>query len=164
MFLIKVSHFIWGITGYHFSFRQPLLSEILLSDTSYVILRCFNPLNTQLNPICHLLALLGAHHIFHVSRVKRPLLVTVIWWFTQVCNSVNEMIFWNNFNDNGYKSVICFTYLPSLPIWNTWMADRQSCLGQLGWCGIGLYYNSGKYSWIQNISSHCDYSGWWVNG
>jgi hypothetical protein len=25
-------------------------------------------LNAQLNPICHLLALLGAHHIFHVSK------------------------------------------------------------------------------------------------
>jgi hypothetical protein len=30
----------------------------------------FNPLNTQLNPICHLLALLGAHHIFHVSGIR----------------------------------------------------------------------------------------------
>ena len=29
-----------------------------------------NPLNTQLNPICHLLALLGAHHILHVSRMR----------------------------------------------------------------------------------------------
>ena len=31
-----------------------------------------NPLNAELNRICHLLALLGAHHIFHVSvlRVK----------------------------------------------------------------------------------------------
>ena len=28
----------------------------------------FNPLNSELNPICHLLALLGAHHILHVSR------------------------------------------------------------------------------------------------
>ena len=27
-----------------------------------------NPLNAELNPICHLLALLGAHLIFHVSR------------------------------------------------------------------------------------------------
>jgi len=27
----------------------------------------FNPLRAELNPICHLLALLGAHHIFHVS-------------------------------------------------------------------------------------------------
>jgi len=30
----------------------------------------FNPLNTELNPICHLLALLGAHHIFHVSGIR----------------------------------------------------------------------------------------------
>jgi hypothetical protein len=29
-----------------------------------------NPLNTHLNPICHLLALLGAHHILHVSRIR----------------------------------------------------------------------------------------------
>jgi len=30
----------------------------------------FNLLNAELNPICHLLALLGAHHILHVSRVR----------------------------------------------------------------------------------------------
>ena len=29
-----------------------------------------NPLNAELNPICHLLALLGAHHNFHVSRIR----------------------------------------------------------------------------------------------
>ena len=29
-----------------------------------------NPLNAELNPICHLLALLGAHHILHVSRLR----------------------------------------------------------------------------------------------
>ena len=29
-----------------------------------------NPLNAELNPICHLLALLGAHHILHVSRKR----------------------------------------------------------------------------------------------
>jgi hypothetical protein len=29
-----------------------------------------NPLKTQLNPICHLLALLWAHHILHVSRIR----------------------------------------------------------------------------------------------
>jgi len=29
-----------------------------------------NPLNTELNLICHLLALLGAHHILHVGRVR----------------------------------------------------------------------------------------------
>jgi hypothetical protein len=29
-----------------------------------------NPLNAELNPICHLLALLLAHHILHVSRIR----------------------------------------------------------------------------------------------
>jgi hypothetical protein len=34
-----------------------------------------NTLNTELSPICHLLALLGAHHILHVSRIRvKPLL------------------------------------------------------------------------------------------
>jgi hypothetical protein len=33
----------------------------------YIIL---NPLNAELNPICHLLALLEAHHILHVSRIR----------------------------------------------------------------------------------------------
>jgi len=31
--------------------------------------RRLNFLNAQLNPICHLRALLGAHHILYVSRV-----------------------------------------------------------------------------------------------
>jgi hypothetical protein len=29
-----------------------------------------NPLNAELNPICYLLALLGAHHILHVSKIR----------------------------------------------------------------------------------------------
>ena len=29
-----------------------------------------NPLNAELNPICHLLALLGVHTILHVSRIR----------------------------------------------------------------------------------------------
>jgi hypothetical protein len=29
-----------------------------------------NPLNAKLNSICHLLALLGAHHILHFSRIR----------------------------------------------------------------------------------------------
>ena len=30
----------------------------------------FTPLNAKLNPIRHLLALVGAHHILHVSGVR----------------------------------------------------------------------------------------------
>jgi len=29
-----------------------------------------NPLNAVLNPICHMPALLGAHHILHVSSIE----------------------------------------------------------------------------------------------
>jgi len=43
----------------------------------------FNPLNAELNPICHLLALLGAHHIFHVKglRVKVIIIELIIYFF-----------------------------------------------------------------------------------
>jgi hypothetical protein len=52
------------------------VSDRLQSDWRSVCeFSVFNPLNVELNPICHLLALLGAHHILHVSkiRVKRSL-------------------------------------------------------------------------------------------
>jgi len=29
-----------------------------------------NPLKAELNPVCHLLTLLGAHHILHISRIR----------------------------------------------------------------------------------------------
>ena len=42
--------------------RQPKIAAVI----------CLNPLNTELNPVRHLLALVGARHIVHVSwlRVK----------------------------------------------------------------------------------------------
>jgi len=36
-----------------------------------------NPLNAELNPICHLLELLGAHSILHVSRIWVKLALTI---------------------------------------------------------------------------------------
>ena len=30
----------------------------------------FDPLNTELNPTCHLLVLLGAHPTFHISGLR----------------------------------------------------------------------------------------------
>jgi hypothetical protein len=47
------------------------------------IVAYFKPLKAALNPICHLLALLGAHHILHVSRIRVKI-------FTQ--NSLGEII------------------------------------------------------------------------
>jgi len=39
-------------------------------ETCWSNFKCFNPLNAELNPICNLLALLGARHIFHVSGLR----------------------------------------------------------------------------------------------
>jgi len=49
------------------SFLSSLLSvpQLLITFVSTL-----NPLNAELNPICHLLALLGAHQILHVSRIR----------------------------------------------------------------------------------------------
>ena len=36
----------------------------------YIGRKVLNPLNPELNPICCLLALLGANHFLHVSRIR----------------------------------------------------------------------------------------------
>ena len=40
----------------------------------HYLFTAFNPSNPELNPICYLLALLGAHHFLHVSRIRVKLL------------------------------------------------------------------------------------------
>ena len=44
--------------------------HIVLTEIGYESSNLINPLNAELNPICHLQALLGAHHILHVSRIR----------------------------------------------------------------------------------------------
>ena len=51
-------------------FTYPKLSLPCLQEPVTRALRQINPLNAELNPICHFPALLGAHLIFHVSRVR----------------------------------------------------------------------------------------------
>ena len=57
---------------------QRLASVILLRYfTTQLDSNCqivLNPLNPELNPICYLLALLGAHHFLHVNRIRVKLL------------------------------------------------------------------------------------------
>jgi len=43
----------------------------------------FSPLNSELNPICHFLALLGSHHILHVSRIRVKIYCTVLHWYLE---------------------------------------------------------------------------------
>ena len=62
--------------------RHQVLGSITKGDISSSLpvawkrttLRSINPLTPELNPICCLLALLGAHHFLHVSRIRVKLL------------------------------------------------------------------------------------------
>ena len=47
------------------NFKNAFIQFLYVTITSV-----FNPLNPELNTICYLLALLGAHYFLHVSRIK----------------------------------------------------------------------------------------------
>jgi hypothetical protein len=76
-----------------------------------------NPLNADLNPVCHLLALLGAHHILHVSRIRgnaihelpSPLVLLLLW---QTCITIlnfhSSMNFDGHYLKNGWQSAVLF--------------------------------------------------------
>jgi hypothetical protein len=55
-------------------FRLTDHSHTWLVCTFNIFFNCvpyaYNPLNAKANPICHLMALLGAHHILHVSKIR----------------------------------------------------------------------------------------------
>jgi hypothetical protein len=63
----------------------------------------FNPLNAELNPICHLLALLEAHHILHVSRIRVKLALT-FFLYAHSFYSVDEFFF-------VYRCYVLLTYM-----------------------------------------------------
>ena len=48
-----------------------------------------HPLNAKLNPMCHLLALLGGHHILHVSRIG---VNTAVFLVPKSCNWVRYTV------------------------------------------------------------------------
>jgi len=57
----------------------------------------FNPLNAELNPICYLLALLGAHHFLHVSRIRvKSLTLRLLMSYIYDISSLRV----EHFNDN----------------------------------------------------------------
>jgi hypothetical protein len=56
-------------TSYSCVFSLMMTKKRVETRWIYCVLN-FNPFNAELNPACHLLALLGAHHILHVSRLR----------------------------------------------------------------------------------------------
>jgi len=51
-------------------YTQLLIHYETFSCTKACLKHRINPLNAELNPICHVLALFGAHHILHVSTIR----------------------------------------------------------------------------------------------
>jgi len=47
---------------------------LIISSVSGIV----NSLNAELNPICPLLALLGAHHILHINRMRVNVMYLVV--------------------------------------------------------------------------------------
>ena len=64
----RVNVYSMMMTTFRWPKRVAVMCKIYSVYLSVSIL--YNPLNAELNPICHLLALLGAHHILHVSRIR----------------------------------------------------------------------------------------------
>ena len=63
-----LSIYLWLL--YQFLQQCELFTQTLSFSPPYITITRINPLNTELNPICHLLSLLGAHHILHISRIR----------------------------------------------------------------------------------------------
>ena len=54
-------------------------------------IQAVNPLNAELNPIRHLLALVGGHRILHVSRVRVNVYHTLDAMVTILCEVCTEL-------------------------------------------------------------------------
>jgi len=54
------------------AYSSPLRCSILsvFGVPEFQLCTGINPLNAELNPTCHLLVLLGAYHILHISRIR----------------------------------------------------------------------------------------------
>ena len=55
-------------TAYYFLIKQTMFRSHTLFGVYFTC--AVNPLNPELYPICYLLALLGAQHFLHVSRIR----------------------------------------------------------------------------------------------
>ena len=62
---------------------------------------CVNPLNAELNPICYLLALVGAHPILNVSRIR----VKLVLWDVYCVNGCGS--FWLGYVGVGSHIYSC---------------------------------------------------------
>jgi len=84
------------------------------------------PLNAELNPICYLLALLGAHHFLHVSRIRvKSLTLRVLMSYTgcprrkgQNFVRVFLMLKYTDITQNTYIQSWMVTEIMAREVWN----------------------------------------------
>jgi hypothetical protein len=68
--------------SHNLKFKLPHLPESnTTTPTAAIVGGVLNPLNTELNPICHLLALLGGATIVVVSRLRVNVGCSLCWSF-----------------------------------------------------------------------------------
>jgi len=68
LFYLTTTLHVTGITSTHLQEHKTTVTTA--SGNHYTVMGRVNPLNAEFNPICHLLALLGAHPVLHVSRIR----------------------------------------------------------------------------------------------
>jgi len=78
--------------------------------------RYINPLKAKLNPICHLLALLRAHHILHVSRIRVNMFTTT----HKLSLSTTRLIQSTPTHSVSLRSISTFPTLPPVPKCSKW--------------------------------------------
>jgi hypothetical protein len=66
---MNMNTFIYFVKDKFIGLVQPFLIPNFIF-ISVKVIHYLNPLNTELNPICHLLASVAVHHILHVSRIR----------------------------------------------------------------------------------------------
>jgi len=98
--------------------KQPIV-RVLSGKNSFHILSSFftihfNPLNAELNPICHLLALLGTHPILHVSRIKVNITISAKETDTEL---VSELHYPLSLHYALYTSRHCRIVLSAVCLW-----------------------------------------------
>ena len=104
----------------------------------------FNPLNAKLIPICHLLALLGAHHIFHVSRIRVK---------TQLHQCLAE---WLGCQSSSHEFLPGDTYVElqqnqTSPVLILLASCQQTCMT----CNIVVCTVKNSWWWTQELSETC---------
>ena len=77
-----------------------------------------NPLNPELNPICYLLALLGAHHFLHVSRIRVKLHWSTKFHFLRLAETkcANSDVNWGAEQENHNKNASLATVFELLSL------------------------------------------------